>query len=294
MKYSVDQPIDNKKDDLLGRKTFSKYLGKAIYEHDQEAGLVIGLYGKWGTGKTSVINMAENEIKKLAKKDENEPLIIEFAPWSYSDKDNLISLFFQSLRNEIEVSIKAEISSLSDEKKKKIKEITKAIDEYGKIFCKLVSVIGVNINLKVALCLTFLTRLLKTIPAWLPDQNLKKTKDELKDKLKDLNKKIIVVIDDIDRLTNPQIRDIFQLVKQVADFPNIVYVLVMDKEVVCSALEKVHNMDGNEYLEKIIQVPFEIPETKKDNLYSILRDRINKIINSPVSNEEYYDSVLRN
>ena len=101
--------------------------------------------------------------------------------------------------------------------------------------------------------------MLKTIPAWLPDQNLKKTKDELKDKLKDLNKKIIVVIDDIDRLTSSQIRDIFQLVKQVADFPNIVYVLVMDKEVVCSALEKVHNMDGNEYLEKIIQVPFEIP-----------------------------------
>ena len=294
MKYSVDQPINDKEDDLLGRKTFSEYLGKAIYEHDQKAGLVIGLYGKWGTGKTSVINMTENVIKKLAEKDKNEPLIIKFAPWSYSDKDDLISLFFQSLRNEIEGPIKAKTSSLSDKEKKKIKEITKAIDEYRKLFCKLVSVIGVNINLKVALSLKLLTRLLKTIPAWLPDQDLEKAKNKLEEELKKLNKKIIVVIDDIDRLTNPQIRDIFQLVKQVADFPNIVYVLVMDKEVVCSALEKVHNMDGNEYLEKIIQVPFKIPETRKDNLYSILRDRINKIINGSVSNEEYYDSVLKN
>lgn len=118
MKYSVDQPINDKEDDLLGRKTFSEYLGKAIYEHDQKAGLVIGLYGKWGTGKTSVINMTENVIKKLAKKDKNEPLIIKFAPWSYSDKDDLISLFFQSLRNKIENPIKAKLY-LSDKKRKK-------------------------------------------------------------------------------------------------------------------------------------------------------------------------------
>lgn len=131
MKYSVDQPINDKKDDLLGRKTFSKYLGKAIYEHNQEAGLVIGLYGKWGTGKTSVIKMTENVIKELAEGDKNKPLIIEFAPWSYSDKDDLISLFFQSLRNKIENSIKAKLY-LSDKKKKK----NKRSDRIDRRICK--------------------------------------------------------------------------------------------------------------------------------------------------------------
>lgn len=294
MKYSVDQPINDKEDDLLGRKTFSEYLGKAIYEHDQKAGLVIGLYGKWGTGKTSVINMTENVIKKLAKKDKNEPLIIKFAPWSYSDKDDLISLFFQSLRNKIENLIKAKLY-LSDKKKKKIKEVAESIGEYAKRFCGITTILG--INPVVTSCLKIFAETIGVsgaIPTWLPDQDLEKAKNKLEKELKKLNKKIIVVIDDIDRLTNPQIRDIFQLVKQVADFSNIVYVLVMDKEVVCSALEKVHNMDGNEYLEKIVQVPFELPETRKDSLHNILRDRINKIVNGHVSNEEYYASILRN
>jgi P-loop ATPase len=281
MKCNTDKPINDKKDDLLGRKTFSKYLGKAIYEHNQEAGLVIGLYGKWGTGKTSVINMAENEIKKLAKKDGNEPLIIKFSPWNYSNKSDLIYTFLKSLENELEIQ--------ADEETKKYK-IGKFLSDYTEAFSvvKFIPFVGTIIEPVAKTAIKVQGENLTQVP------DLEGTKDKLVQELKDLKNKIIVVIDDIDRLTSSQIRDIFQLVKQVADFPNIVYVLVMDKEVVCSALEKVHNMDGNEYLEKIVQVPFEIPETIKDNLYSILRDRINKIVNGHVSNEEYYASILRN
>ena len=80
MNYSADKPIDTEEQDLLGRSVFSKQLGKAVYEYNAKDGLVIGLFGKWGTGKTSVINMAENEIDRLAKKDENKPLIMRFVP----------------------------------------------------------------------------------------------------------------------------------------------------------------------------------------------------------------------
>lgn len=41
--------------------------------------------------------MAENDINILVKEDENKPVIMRFAPWNYSNRDNLISLFFQSL-----------------------------------------------------------------------------------------------------------------------------------------------------------------------------------------------------
>ena len=53
--------------------------------------------------------------------------------------------------------------------------------------------------------------------------DLEKTKELLESALVEVNKKIVIIIDDIDRLTNSQIRDVFQLVKQVADFPNIIY-----------------------------------------------------------------------
>ena len=111
MNYNTDKPINNQDQDLLGRSFFSSQLGKAIYEYNAKDGLVIGLFGKWGTGKTSIINMTINEINSLAncdkkeKSNENKPLIIKFSPWNYSDKDNLITLFFQSLKNKINYSV---------------------------------------------------------------------------------------------------------------------------------------------------------------------------------------------
>ena len=229
MNYNTDKPIDTEEQDLLGRKTFSNQLGKAIYEYNGKSGLVIGLFGKWGTGKTSVINMAENEINRLAKEDENKPLIMKFSPWNYSDKDNLIILFFQSLKNKIDVQDNEQIKN----------KVGKALGDYAEAFdaLSLVPVVGSG----VAAILKTLAKVQGTNLMQVPD--LDKTRENLEQKLIEADKKIIIVIDDIDRLTNSQIRDIFQLVKQVADFPNVIYVLVMDRDVVRSALTEVHNID---------------------------------------------------
>ena len=57
MNYNADRPIENLEQDRLGRASFSKQLGQAIYEYKSSEGIIIGLFGKWGSGKTSVINM---------------------------------------------------------------------------------------------------------------------------------------------------------------------------------------------------------------------------------------------
>ena len=96
MDYNTDKAIENCDQDLLGRASFSRQLGKAIYEYKGKDSLVIGLFGKWGTGKTSVINMALQEIAQLSVENADKPLVMKFAPWNYSDKDNLIGLFFRA------------------------------------------------------------------------------------------------------------------------------------------------------------------------------------------------------
>lgn len=284
MNYSTDRPIDREEQDLLGRSFFSKQLGKAIYEYNGKDGLVIGLFGKWGTGKTSVINMAINEINKLAENDKNKPMIMKFAPWNYSDKNNLISLFFQSLKNKIEVQNNKEFK----------KKVGKALNDYSGAFDTLLLVPGVSSGF---------IESLKSLARVLGDNlrekvDLDRTKDILEKALIKANKKIIIVIDDIDRLTNSQIRDVFQLVKQVADFPNVIYVLAMDREVVRSALTEVHNIDGNEYLEKIIQIPFELPELRKSRLHDIFFIKLEQIVNDlsdkVVWDKSYWSNVFRN
>ena len=264
MNYSTDRPIDTCEQDLLGRASFSKQLGRAIYDYNGKDGLVIGLYGKWGSGKTSVINMAVNEMITLAKQENNMPLVMKFAPWNYSDKDNLISIFFQSLKNKIELQDNEELK----------KEVGKALNDYAGAFdaLSLIPIVGSGV-----------AAILKTVAQaqgtnLMQGADLEKTKELLESALVEVNKKIVIIIDDIDRLTNSQIRDVFQLVKQVADFPNIIYILAMDREFVRRALQEVHNVDGNEYLQKIIQVPFEIPELRKSKLNSIFFSRLDEVV----------------
>nr|WP_304141275.1 P-loop NTPase fold protein [Finegoldia magna] len=314
MSYVADKPIEKADEDLLGRSDFAKQFGKSICEYDSKDGLVIGLYGKWGSGKTSIINMAiseipvdENEAQKAEKEkwysrvnkrikkiftsqkteeDQNHnPIIIRFSPWNYSDKNNLISLFFYELKNKLGVA--------KDEENKE--KIGKAISQYSDI---------IDVLSFVPVAGPAIAPILKTISKskgakLMQAPSLNDAKEKLCEALEDFNHKIIVFIDDIDRLTTPQIKDIFQLVKQVGDFPNIIYVLTMDREIVCNALSEYHNIDGDEYLKKIVQVSFEIPEIDKSLLPEILKSRLNKIVykndcEEEFENNDYFEKVLEN
>lgn len=316
--YNEDKPIVGWNEDLLDRWCFSQEFGKALYEYDGAGGLVVGLYGKWGSGKTSVINMTKEEIHKLidknkdkdkvisnshekssisksskeswSKQDKNynakrhgmvndKTEVIEFSPWNYSDKNNLISLFFQNLKHK-----------LCGENSSRIgKKIKKALNRYIDAIDALKIVPNVG---------TALAAVLKTIAKVLQSPDLNKAKSELGDLLKVYPGKIIVFIDDIDRLTAPQIRDIFQLVKKVGDLPNIIYVLAMDREIVCNALSKFHNIDGNEYLEKIVQVAFEIPELNKSKLCAIFHEKLCNVVDAlpdhVIRDENYWEKVFEN
>jgi hypothetical protein len=280
--YSSDQAIENIEEDLLGRAAFATYLSKTICEYSGSESLVIGLFGKWGTGKTSVINMAIKQVEKASNETTNKPMIVKFSPWNYSDKDNLISLFFKCLKGK-----------LSKDENRELKEkIGKALNDYAGAFDALAAIPLVG---------DALATVLKTLVQAKGNElsgniDLEDSKQILDEVLRKCGQKIIVVIDDIDRLDNTQIRDIFQLVKQVADFPNVIYLLAMDRDVVARALEDVHKYDGNEYLEKIIQIPFTIPELNKENLYKIFLTRLNDTISKCGINvdidKEYWNQVL--
>ena len=214
MTYSSDKPISKISEDLLGRVPFSFQLAKAINNYNENSGLVIGIYGGWGTGKTSIINMIENEISNF---EDDKTIFIRFSPWNYSDKDNLIRLFFESLKIKLNIHHK--------------KNIDNAINNYLDALDILTLIPGFN-HTMVGIIKNFFKYFRKNNESL----DLEASKKFLEKYLLDINKKIIVVIDDLDRLTNIQIRETFQLVKQVADFPNLIYILSMDREVVARAL----------------------------------------------------------
>ena len=266
--FKGDQPIISPADDLLGRDSFALSLAEAILNYDSSDNLVIGLFGAWGSGKTSVINMAVGHLQSLPAPEDRKPIVIRFNPWNFSDQNQLISMFFHQLAHVLE----------KPDYVAKTKKAGEKLGMYSKFFSPLKFVPGIGQYVDLAQSLLQGAASAAISCAETMKQDISTTRNELNEILTELPYKIIIVIDDIDRLNNTEIRQIFQLVKALADFPNTVYLLAFDKEVILRALAKVQGGPGLEYLEKVIQVPFEIPPISRAELENLFFSKLNEII----------------
>lgn len=265
--YYSDKPITTSNEDSLNREYFAKLIAKAILNVPNKDTFTIGLYGKWGNGKTSIVNMMLEEIEKIQKEQESL-LIIHFEPWNFSNTDQLLEQFFVRLTNVFHNSKDEKMKKIGDalEKYSDAFEIVKPIPYVGEIL----SLLGENG-----------TKLLgKKLKKGNDEKDILKQKENVIDLLGKEEKRVLIVIDDIDRLSNEKIRQVFQLITSVAKFPNTTYLLVFDKEIVVKALEKVQEGSGEEYLEKIIQMPIQIPNIHKNEFRQVLLGRLDAIIKS--------------
>lgn len=267
--FNTDKPIERIEEDLLNRSTFSKELANAILAYTDTENFAISLCGEWGCGKTSILHMVVQEINKKSQDmpEDEKPIIINFNPWNYSDKNQLISQFFKEICQTLN----------KPSNSKKLNSVGEAIEKYSSVidYTKYIPVAGQYIAL--------LKPLVKGLGKGFTEKakkldSIESQKNNVINILRELNQKLIVIIDDIDRLNNEQIRMIFQLVNSVAGFPNMIYLLSFDRTVVVRALSEEQKCDGEEYLEKIIQVPFDVPEAKKNQVHKVLFRELDKII----------------
>lgn len=264
--FNSDNPITLRSEDLLERDSFCKQFAKSILRYQDVETLTIGLLGKWGSGKTSIINLTLQHIdNEFVDEPKRKPIIIKFNPWNFSDQNNLILQFFRILSINLKRKEYGKILN-------KTGEIIEVYSDYLEpIVFPLSGIPGLSKIVK------YLGRTFK-ISGANKAGDLEKIKESIINKLKLSDKKIIIIVDDIDRLYNSEIKQIFQLVKSLADFPNLIYVLSFDKEIVCNALNEVQNGNGSKYVDKIIQVPIDVPLTQKADVYNLLNNELNKIL----------------
>lgn len=231
----ADNPIKNTAEDRLGRDSVAESFVDQVMSLDHSEGIVVGVLGAWGNGKTSFINLSRKHFA------DGDIAVVDFNPWMFSGADQLVERFFVELSAQLKIR-----ASLA--------EVGKAIEQYGEIFSGLgwLPVAGPWLErLKLAKDILAKGLLAK-----------KEGSGELRDKVRKAlikaEKPIVVVIDDIDRLTTAEIRDIFKLVRLTASFPNIIYVVAFDRTRVEAALQD-ENIPGRDYLEKILQLAIDLP-----------------------------------
>lgn len=265
--FDADRPILKSEQDRLGRTAFSKSLARCILDQKDKESLVIGLNGSWGSGKTSIINLTLEELRFASGNtlDEERPVILNFSPWSYSGQDQLVYSFFRRLTSEMR---KAEYFKNSD-------RIIYLLELYVSFFTH--KPIPKVLRLK-HFWAAKSQRNVEESYGWESGRDLTLVKAELNELLAQQKHKIIIFIDNIPRLADNEINQIFQIIKSMGDYANTVYVLALDKEYVIGAMNRVHGGGGAEYLDKLVQLPFTIPAISKQDVTLILLDRLKMIL----------------
>lgn len=268
--YVDDAPKSNPwKEDRLGYAPFAKRLADAIRQMRAPNGYVIGLSGVWGSGKTTAIQFVEAHLQKHNEENPDDVVhVVNFKPWLISGHQDLLSAFFKLLNE----SMFPAQATQKERRKWWRKNTVKLADPAQKAMATLATVFDPTGIAKTAVESFASASFEKYLAGWAEEPSVQAAYHELQSSLRKMPHRILVIIDDIDRLQRDEIRTIMQLVKSVGQLPNIVYLLSYDREIIWKALEELPSAgtDRPGFAEKIIQHEVELPQPGRQTLLRML------------------------
>ena len=223
--------------DLLNRTKIITDLYNSINFCKNKEKFIISITGEWGSGKTTILNIVKEKLDK-----EKFIIIDDFDIWKYSNEKSLI----YGIVDEILKKININFSSL------RINEIVNGC----------LGILSSRMDIK-----------LKYISSG--NKMIEKLKIIVNNYLEKNDKRIILIIDNLERTNSNNILIVLKAISTVLGMERFIYVLSYDEEEMKSIFEEKLKINYD-YVEKIIQLPLRIPE--------ISRERINKISNQCLKN----------
>jgi predicted KAP-like P-loop ATPase len=313
--FSADRPIRSKSEDLLGRTTFAESLAEVVEGWTGNDSLVMALYGPWGIGKSSIKNMV---LEHLRGKGSIAPTVVEFTPWQWAAQDQLAQAFFREIALALGKKDEAKLAKRRADQfsayaayLKLGKHLMSGVRPLLATVLALAGGLGIAGSIQRAVWLKpivaaggIIALALAGLTAWstdfaekaaevfssrqkLSEKDLRETKAEVSELLRQLRSPILIVIDDVDRLTAEEVRLMFQLIKANADFPNLVYLALFQRDIVEESLQKVTSGPGKDFLEKIVQVGFDVPQVEKSKLQRVLFARLDEALADPTLSKNF-------
>ena len=237
--------------DRLGYAPFAKYLADSICKMSVTEGFVIAVYGSWGSGKSTLLNFVVDYLKQ--KPHEEQPIIVPFSAWLFTGNQDITRRFFDQLH-----SVLTSVTYVPRGLRERIADFAKLISEIPLPYAQAGKAVATIFDDQ--------------------EKEASELKEEVEDTVVQQQRRIVVAIDDIDRLPAEDIKQLFRIFKAIPNFTNVVYLLVFDKQVVSKALCETKEASPEAYFEKTIQVAFELPSPDKTSLRRLLFEKLDSVL----------------
>ena len=234
-------------EDGLGFGPYANILLEAINNFDAGSPLTIGIHGRWGSGKTSLMIMLKKRFE-----DDNSIKTIWFNAWTHGREEPIGLALLQQVLIEFqkEEQTKEKIGHLVENVSKLLTDAALR-KTTGITFKEAKEVFKNSIEIKSTLRDDFET----AIGEYLQD------------------KRLVVFIDDLDRCLPEKTIEILEVIKLFLDVPRCVFVIGVEREVIERGIEVRYKsreqgipISGKDYIEKIIQVPFTLPPIREADM----------------------------
>ena len=282
-----DRALSTGDEDRLGFREVAEQIAVSLVDSATGDGLVIGLEGSWGSGKSSLLFLIDDELAKLPE--DRKPTLINFRPWLIGNRDALIASLFGELSRQLD-SMVSKAGHVTKANNEKAKEAGKALRSFVNRLSKAGPVIrfvgkasGLGI---VEIAGESLTSIGEATEVEDASPSLAELKDKLAQSLHELGHRFVVTIDDVDRLEPTEVIEILRLVRSVVDLPNMIYLLCYDSGILAHSIEKAAGVEnGRSYLEKIVQLTVMVPKPEPLQLRQWFSDELRRIASTKNEDE---------
>ncbi|KMS53528.1 NTPase [Novosphingobium barchaimii LL02] len=253
-----DRPIRRNRDDKLDRGPFVASLVRTLVRDSRDAqgnligrsssGFVVGLTGKWGSGKSSILSLVQAELGTM-----DRVIVSYFNPWLFNGRDELVRGFFSGLRDDMGRSTREHGRDLAEA----LERYWGAIDLAGHAVAAVADLHGAGGAATTGWGLW--SKRTKDAIAKPEARSPEEERRFLEKKITTAKVAVVVLIDELDRVEDDEVRAVAQLIKAVGDIEGVSYLVAYDPDRVADALGRGVGQDrltsGARYLEKIVQLP---------------------------------------
>lgn len=226
-------------------------ISKVIIENKFDVAFSIGVTGQWGQGKSSLLKDIESRLSN-----QNDILTIQFSPFLNHKEDDVVSEFFTVLGNKL-----GRYSG----------QLSKNIIQYAQ---------SISSVYKKGDFSQFLNNNITS------DKSATELYDSINEQIGQINKTIVVFIDDLDRLNSKEIIQVLKLIRNSSNFRRTFFILALDKNYVVNAISAERSYSEIQFIDKFFQLETYLPEIAKSKLINFIDDSLTNRLNSEQYNIE--------